>query len=408
MSRTLARTAVFALWGVALFMAESHASAQTARRPTACSGCISNWFYFDEDGGGGVQDWNCGGSSYNGHRGTDFSLSGGNGAIDVGHDLVAVADGVVINAEDGHYDRCRTCDASVDGRCGTAYGGGFGNFVGIDHGGYRAFYGHMRMGSVRVRTGDRVTCGQVIGQIGSSGCTTGAHVHFETRPPTGGYLTAYDPFVGMCSPLSRSVWTGQGPYRGLPDATCDGTPPPPTCPSGTYAIWTCDGARTQRRRCIDGVDMIEPCTYGCISMPIGVDDLCAEPPDSDGDGARANIDCDDANSSIFPGAAEICGDGVDQDCADGDAMCPPPPEDLGVPVELDAASPPPDAMPDATSAPDMDGDAAAVRPSAVRPGLEGGCGCRVVPRNAHFGMQLFSVCVALWMGVRLRRTRRRG
>ncbi len=351
------------------------ASAQTARRPTACDRCIAGWYYFDEDSGGATQDWNCGTSSYNGHRGSDFSLAGGNGAIDVGHDLVAVADGVVISASDGHYDRCRTCDASVDGRCGTAYGGGFGNYVGIDHGGYRAFYGHMRMGSVRVAVGDRVTCGQVVGQIGSSGCTTGAHVHFETRPPTGGYLTAYDPFAGSCSPLARSVWTGQGPYRGLPDATCDGATPPPTCPFGTYAIWTCDGARTQRRRCIDGADMVEPCPYGCVSMPVGVDDLCAEPPDADGDGARADIDCDDADAAVFPGAPDPCGDGRDQDCADGDPACPPP-ADLGPATGLDGAAPTLDAR--------VPADGAATG-GAKRFALEGGCGCRIAPRTPFSG-----------------------
>jgi hypothetical protein len=401
MNRIPPAAVMYVAIGVALLVGKSRVSAQAARRPTACDGCISNWYYFDEDGSGGVQDWNCGRSSYNGHRGTDFSLSGGNGAIDVGHDLVAVADGVVINAEDGHYDRCRTCDASVDGRCGTAYGGGFGNFVGIDHGGYRAFYAHMRTGSVRVRTGDRVTCGQVIGQIGSSGCTTGAHVHFETRPPTGGYLTAYDPFVGMCSPLARSVWTGQGPYRGLPDATCDGAPPPPVCPAGTYSIWTCDAARTQRRRCVDGADMIEPCADGCISMPIGVDDLCAESPDADGDGARADLDCDDANPSIRPGAEEVCGDGVDQDCADGDAACPPP-GDLGIPVEGDAAADPGDAA--------LGGDGASGRPSAgARPGLEGGCGCRIASastRGATTGAPLRATWLLLALAVARRRRRR--
>lgn len=45
-----------------------------------------------------------------------------------------------------------------------------------------------------------------------------------------------------------------------------------------------------------------------------------------------NGDCDDANTSVHPGAAEICGDGVDQDCQSGvDNGCPPP--DDGDPAE---------------------------------------------------------------------------
>ena len=44
------------------------AAAQTFRRPTACDSCIANWFYFDEDAASGPDDdWNCAGSSYDGH-----------------------------------------------------------------------------------------------------------------------------------------------------------------------------------------------------------------------------------------------------------------------------------------------------------------------------------------------------
>ena len=55
----------------------------------------------------------------------------------------------------------------------------------------------------------------------------------------------------------------------------------------------------------------------------GVGDACD--PDADGDGhdaiAQGGDDCDDANSSIHPGAPEICGDGVDQDCDGYDTLC---------------------------------------------------------------------------------------
>lgn len=44
-------------------------------------------------------------------------------------------------------------------------------------------------------------------------------------------------------------------------------------------------------------------------------------PDGDGDGVARSADCDDANASVHPGAAEVCGDGIDQDCAGGDAAC---------------------------------------------------------------------------------------
>jgi murein DD-endopeptidase MepM/ murein hydrolase activator NlpD len=220
-------------------------AAQTFRRPVACDSCIANWYYFDQDASGGRQDWNCATSTYNGHRGSDYSLAGGNGAIATGYDVVAAAAGTVVSVQDGHYDRCGTCDASVDSRCGTGYGFGYGNHVVINHGSYRVVYAHLRQGSVRVRAGDTVACGQAIGQIGSSGCSTGAHLHFETRPLGGAATSAFDPYEGRCSPTSPSRWVSQGAHRAMPSPMCEGgAPPPPTCPSGTYPIWTCNAART--------------------------------------------------------------------------------------------------------------------------------------------------------------------
>jgi hypothetical protein len=406
------RVALLAAFAVVSLCFAPRVDAQTARRPTACDSCIAGWYYFDEEPSGGIEDWSCASSSYDGHRGSDFSLAGGNGAIDTGYDLVAVADGTVISAEDGHFDHCRTCDSAVDARCGTGFGGGFANHVAIDHGGYRAWYAHMRTGSVRVAVGDRVTCGEVIGQIGSSGCTTGAHVHFEPRPPTGGYLTAFDPFAGACSPRATSLWTTQGPHRGLPGPECDGSPPLPTCPAGTYDIWTCNTERTQRRRCIGGAGMIETCAYGCVSMPTGVDDVCATPPDADGDGARADVDCNDGDAAIRPGATELCGDGVDQDCVDGDASC--SAVDMGTVVVQDGATPIP--VDGATPIP-VDG---AIRPldggvpamdGAVPRGssraLEGGCGCRVAPTAPRSASAALLAAMSAWLWLSRRARRRR-
>jgi len=381
------------------------AGAQTFRRPVACDTCIANWFYFDQDAGGGRQDWSCSTSSYDGHRGSDFSLAGGNGAIDAGHDVVAGADGTVVSTQDGHYDRCATCSASVDARCGTGFGFGYGNHVVVNHGSYRVIYAHLRNGSVTVGPGDAVTCGQTIGQIGSSGCTTGAHLHFETRPLGGAAASAFDPFAGACSPTSPSRWESQGPHRGLPGAACDGTP---TCPSGTFEIWTCDAERANRRRCIAGVDETEPCPWGCLSMPVGTDDICAAPPDDDGDGSPADEDCDDADPGRRPGLMEVCGDGVDQDCDGEDLDCPPA-VDAGVPPGDDAGVAP---GADGGVAPGTDGGDVSPMdggssPSAdagpMRGGrLEGTCSCRAVgSERAPLGLWGL-----LAMGVVWRRLRR--
>lgn len=84
------------------------------------------------------------------HRGVDFSGPRGS-------DILSVADGVVQYA---------------------GYSNGYGNVVEIDHGnGYMTRYAHNEENLVSV--GDRVKSGQVIAKMGSTGRSTGTHLHFE-------------------------------------------------------------------------------------------------------------------------------------------------------------------------------------------------------------------------------------
>ena len=60
--------------------------------------------------------------------------------------------------------------------------GGYGNFVLIDHGnGITTAYGHIINGGILVQIGQEVVVGQQIAKMGSTGNSTGPHVHFETR-----------------------------------------------------------------------------------------------------------------------------------------------------------------------------------------------------------------------------------
>ncbi len=94
------------------------------------------------------------------HKGIDISSAGVYGKA-----IVAADSGRVMMAGWGNY--------------GTGYGG-YGNVVAIDHGGgYSTLYGHCS--SVVVSTGANVTKGQVIAYVGSTGDSTGPHLHFEIR-----------------------------------------------------------------------------------------------------------------------------------------------------------------------------------------------------------------------------------
>ncbi len=90
-----------------------------------------------------------GGRSYEMHEGLDFSGP-------VGKPILATAEGVVVAAE---------------------YDGGYGNHVKIDHGySYETLYAHLS--KLEVKIGDRVARGEVVGYLGSTGRSSGPHLHY--------------------------------------------------------------------------------------------------------------------------------------------------------------------------------------------------------------------------------------
>jgi murein DD-endopeptidase MepM/ murein hydrolase activator NlpD len=71
--------------------------------------------------------------------------------------------------------------ATADGKVVRAgWAGGYGRMVEIDHGnGLSTRYGHLS--KIDVRVGENVKIGQVVGEVGSTGRSTGPHLHYETR-----------------------------------------------------------------------------------------------------------------------------------------------------------------------------------------------------------------------------------
>ena len=90
---------------------------------------------------------------------------------------MAVADAVVVATKDGIPENVPGPTSRAVPITLETVGG---NHVILDLGGGRfAFYAHLQPGSLRVKTGDKVRRGQVVGLVGNSGNSTEPHLHFH-------------------------------------------------------------------------------------------------------------------------------------------------------------------------------------------------------------------------------------
>jgi murein DD-endopeptidase MepM/ murein hydrolase activator NlpD len=173
-------------------------------------------------------DYNCGDRTYDtdsgyNHEGTDF-FTWPFSWNKMDHDevqVVAAADGLIVYKQDGHYDR----------NCG--FGQGDANLVAVRHGdGSTAWYLHLKRGSLTSKTiGATVAQGEYLGVVGSSGNSTGPHLHFEVHDGLGHLI---DPYQGACNSLNPdSWWDEQRPYYDpAVNKLSTGAAPPvfPACP----------------------------------------------------------------------------------------------------------------------------------------------------------------------------------
>jgi hypothetical protein len=135
---------------------------------------------------------------------------------------VAAADGIILEKDDGNYDR--SCAMS-----GAAW-----NAVYVQQSdGSVTWYGHLKNGSLTTKApGDPVIEGEFLGLVGSSGNSTGPHLHFEVHDASNHLI---DPWGGPCNSLGGlSWWKSQRPYY---DSalnalyTHDAAPEFPACPT---------------------------------------------------------------------------------------------------------------------------------------------------------------------------------
>ena len=151
-----------------------------------------------------IQDYDCGTNTYDGHHGTDIAIwpyslyKMDNNQVEV----VAATGGIIIQKNDGNFDR----------NCGS--NSLTANSIIIQHAdGSYALYWHMKNGSVTTKAvGQTVVTGEKLGVVGSSGNSSGPHLHFEVW--AGSTNTTYkDPFSGTCNLLNAtSWWTAQRPH----------------------------------------------------------------------------------------------------------------------------------------------------------------------------------------------------
>ena len=152
-------------------------------------------------------DYNCGARTYDqsggyNHQGTDIFIwpFAWHKVDDDDVEIVAGAPGVIISKSDGNYDR------------NCSFGGGSWNAVYVQHAdGSIAWYGHMKNGSTTGKVvGQSVAAGEYLGIVGSSGNSTGPHLHLELYDNLGNLV---DPWAGSCNSRNAdSWWADQRPY----------------------------------------------------------------------------------------------------------------------------------------------------------------------------------------------------
>jgi len=387
---------------VLLALSARAAMAQDYRFPSS----IEQWdlfyptAYLDHDG----VDWNCGDRRYGDHQGSDFG-AGGFAGMDEGRDILAAAAGTVDYVHDGEFDRC------------TSGCTGYGNNVRILHAdGKTTRYAHLKQWSIPIAEGEEIACGQLLGQMGSSGNSTGPHLHFEVRASSG---DAHDPFWGDCS-SPPSYWVEQWIYDKLPLPYCDEALPPCqpsdviTCGAAIAGSNGEAGSTTTHLfyGCTEfaysgpemawsfATDRDEPVTVTLTGLAADLDlYVVASPACAGQDCVAASSNTGEEDESLTFDASAGTSYTIVADGFEGAVT------GFSLAVSCAGSLPAPDAGPtptiDAGTTPSVDGGGDGGG-AADDPGLSGGCGCKTGDSRRSGGTSLLALA-ACWV---LRRSRR--
>ncbi|MDG3585688.1 M23 family metallopeptidase [Galbibacter sp. CMA-7] len=121
-------------------------------------------------------------------------------------DVLAVSDGEVAAIETGFRDS-KYIDQHPKHNASNATG----NYIALDIGnGNYVFYEHLKFGSIRVKTGQKVKKGDVIASLGFTGQATGPHLHFHVA-------NANSPLGAEGVPFEFEEYTVLGVYNDFDD-----------------------------------------------------------------------------------------------------------------------------------------------------------------------------------------------
>ncbi|MCM2343234.1 MAG: GNAT family N-acetyltransferase, partial [Alphaproteobacteria bacterium] len=220
------------IWLLLIFLPFPAQAADTfiLQQPIACTLGQSCWLvnYPDHDPQGGkAADFTCGSLTYDGHDGSDFAVRD-LVAMETGVVVTAAAAGTVLRIRDGAPDQMPDA-AEISTLMKEKKG--CGNGIVLDHGeGWQTLYCHMKNGSLRVKQGQTVKTGDVLGLVGHSGIAEFPHLHFTVLK--NGEIQ--DPFSGSTidtpcqeSPSQSPLWEEALTYQSVSIAAAGFLPSPP-------------------------------------------------------------------------------------------------------------------------------------------------------------------------------------